>query len=363
MKNLLLTAGIFGAIADKMVENLDGLGVVALTDINVLSEKELKDALNVEGASLVTVKKAIGCLKQAATASGQYMPSLAKLPESLKSPIEVKVTANVTADIPTMVRYINVLNLHNLGIEGIATKLFNAVSERFDTLEVGATEKQLEIFKTVAKFNSIDNSIYQALMEKLNMAGSLVDCRHDIIKMGNDTFIPDLVVFINDALDFGQNINGTVSTELVRRLFGLPKPGGNINIDDLTIAANNFINNCNRGIKGLNTPVINATYELYHELYELLDSEELHDFLGVNSRDELLRRLGVSITPKQAKAFQELPEAVFTLIAATDNDELRDPANLYAYLNTAWQALRTIDIMGIVPVDVRKTSVSYSVGI
>lgn len=363
MKNVLINTGINEIVADKMVANLTAQGVEGLEDTVVLSDSELKASLNVEGATLVMIKKAINAIRTGAQAMGQYTPSLAKLPASLKSPIEVKVTANVTADIPTMVRYINVLNLHNLGIEGIATKLFNVVSERFDTLEVGATEKQLDIFKTVAKFNSIDNSIYRALMEKLNMAGSLVDCRHDIISLGNNTFIPDLAVFINDALDFGQNM-GNINTEVVRRLFGLARPGGNINIDDLTIAANNFINNCNRGIKGLNTPVINATYELYHELYELLDSEELHEFLGVNSRDELLRRLGVSITPKQAKAFKELPEAVFTLIAATDNDELRDPANLYAYLNTAWQALRTIDIMGILPDEAKRANqaVSYVVG-
>lgn len=362
MKNLLITAGITLGIAEAMIESLANQGVEVLTDITVLSDKELKDSLAVEGASLVMVKKAINVLKNAVSEVGQYNPILPTLPESLKSPIDVRVTANVTADIPTMVRYINILNLHNLGIETIATRLFDTVSARFDTLEVGATEKQLEIFKTVAKFNSIDDSIYKALMEKLNMAGSLVDCRHDIINAGNETFIPDLTVFINDALDFGQNM-GNINTEVVRRLFGLPKPGGNINIDDLTIAANVFINNCNKGIKGLNTPVINATYELYHELYELLDSEDLHDFLGVTSRDELLRKLGISITPRQARAFKELPGAVFTLIAATDNAELRDPANLYAYLNTAWQALRTIDIMGILPVSATARNNNYTLAI
>lgn len=362
MKKLLTSVGIVGSVADAMEVQLMTKGVETLGDITVLNDKELKDALTVEGSSLVMVKKAINVLRGAVAEIGQYNPVLPVLPESLKSPIDVRVTANVTADIPTMVRYINILNLHNLGIEDIATRLFDTVSARFDTLEVGATEKQLEIFKTVAKFNSIDDSIYKALMEKLNMAGSLVDCRHDIIDAGNETFIPDLAVFINDALDFGQNM-GNINTEVVRRLFGLPKPGGNINIDDLTIAANVFINNCNKGIKGLNTPVINATYELYHELYELLDSKDLHDFLGVTTRDELLRKLGISITPRQARAFKELPGAVFTLIAATDNAELRDPSNLYAYLNTAWQALRTIDIMGILPASATARTTAYTLPI
>ena len=362
MKTLLIDAGIPTKIASEMIDNLAGQGVEVLTDITVLTDRELKDSLSVEGATLVMVKKAINVLKSSVQTIGQYNPVLPTLPDSLKSPIDVRVTANVTADVPTMVRYINILNLHNLGIEKIATRLFDTVSARFDTLEVGATESQLEIFKTVAKFNSIDDSIYKALMEKLNMAGSLVDCRHDIISAGNETFIPDLAVFINDALDFGQNM-GNINTEVVRRLFGLPKPGGNINIDDLTIAANVFVNNCNKGIKGLNTPVINATYELYHELYELLDSKELHEFLGVTTRDELLRKLGISITPKQARAFKDLPGAVFTLIAATDNVELRDPANLYAYLNTAWQVLRTIDIMGILPDGATRQNVAYTLPI
>lgn len=362
MKNLLLNAGITVAAASAMEANLKTLGVESINDIAVLSDKELKDALSIDGATVVTVKKAMGILKVALNNIGTYTPELPTLPAALVSPIEVRVTANVTADVPTMVRYINVLNLHNLGIESIAKKLFDTVSARFDTLEVGATPEQLEIFKTVAKFNSIDDSMYKALMEKLNMAGSLVDCRHDIIRVGNDTFIPALAEFLNNALDFGQSV-GQVNTEVLRRLFGLPKPGGNVNIEDLTIAVNSFINECNQGIKGLNTPVINATYELYHELYELLDSEDLHKFLGVSSRDELLRRLGVTITPKQARAFKELPGAVFTLMAAVDNTELRDPANLYAYLNTAWQALRTIDIMGILPAGAVRANQAYQLSI
>lgn len=362
MKTLLTTAGINPVVAASMEEALAGQGVESIADIVVLTDGELKSAISVEGSNLIMVKKAMKVLKDTVASLGQYTPALPVLPSELTSPIEVRVTANVTADIPTMVRYINILNLHNLGIETIAKRLFNTVSARFDTLEVGATSAQLEIFKTVAKFNSLDESIYRALMERLNIAGSLVDCRHDIINAGNETFIPDLAVFINDALDFGQNM-GNINTEVVRRLFGLPKPGGNINIDDLTIAANTFINNCNKGIKGLNTPVINATYELYHELYELLDLKDLHDFLGVTSRDELLRKLEITITPKQARAFKELPGAVFTLIAATDNSELRDPANLYAYLNTAWQALRTIDIMGIIPESARRANASYTLPI
>lgn len=361
MKTIITAAGIPVELATTMEVNLAKQGVEVIGDISVLSDKELKDALTVEGSTVVMVKKAIAALRNVAANEGQYTPVLKVLPKELTSPINVKVTANVTADIPTLVRYINIINLNNLGIETIATKLFDAVSERFDTLEVGATDAQLEIFKTVAKFNAMDDSIYKALMEKLNMAGSLVDCRHDIIAAGNETFIPDLAVFINDALDFGQNM-GNINTEVVRRLFGLARPGGNINIDDLTIAANTFINNCNKGIKGLNTPVINATYELYHELYELLDSKDLHMFLGVTSRDELLRKLGVNITPKQAKAFKELPGAVFTLIAATDveaSEDLKDPANLYAYLNAAWQALRTIDIMGILPVTATARDTKY----
>lgn len=362
MKNLLLNAGIAAAVADKMVIALATAGVEDISDISVLSDAEIKSAIAVEGASLVTVKKAMKAMKDANAFAGVYQPMLPTLPTELVSLIDVKVTANITADVPTMVRYINILNLHNLGIEVIATKLFDTVSDRFDALEVGATAEQLEIFKTVAKFNSIDDSIYKALMEKLNMAGSLVDCRHDIIKIGNDTFIPSLAEFLNDALDFGQTL-GAINTEVVRRLFGLPKPGGNVNIEDLTLAVNSFVTECNQGIKGLNTPVINATYELYHELYELLDSKDLHDFLGVNSRDELLRRLGVTITPKQARAFKELPGAVFTLMAAVDNVELRDPANLYAYLNTAWQALRTIDIMGILPATAPRPNATYTLPI
>jgi hypothetical protein len=363
MRNLLANNGINAEIAEAMVAGLAAQGVEVITDINVLSDGELKSALTVEGSTLVMVKKAIKILKESVANIGQYNPVLPMLPEELTSPIDVKVTANIEADIPTMVRYINILNLHNLGIETIAKRLFDVVEQRFDTLEVGATTAQLEIFKTVAKFNSIDDSIYRALMEKLNMAGSLVDCRHDIINTGNNTFIPSLAVFVNDALDFGQTMGSTVSTEVVRRLFGLPKPGANINIEDLTLAVNSFVNTCNKGIKGLNTPVINATYELYHELYELLDSTDLHRFLGVNSRDELLRRLDINITPKQARAFKELPGAVFTLIAATQNQELRDPANLYAYLNTAWQTLRAIDIMGLLPADQKRAATAYTLPI
>lgn len=368
MTTILTTAGINVTLAAAALAALASTGVDNINDIDVLSDADIKSALSgVEGINLVITKKIIKALREAYLAQSTYTPSFDDLPEDLKSPIDIKVTANVEADVPTMIKLINILNLHNMGIEEIAQKLTTVVHQRFDVLEVGATEAELKIYATVNKFSSIDDTMYRSIMDRLNIAGSLVDCRYDIIAAGNDTFLPSLITFINDALDLGQN-TANISLEVVRRVLGVSKVGTEVNLEDLTMAANQFISIVNKNLRGLNSLVIDETHKLYHELYELLESDELQKFLGVNSKEDLLRKMGITITPKQARVYSELPKYIFTLVNAAKNPELASSReNLYKYLQTAWSAMRTLDIMGVVPADQKSkaykaTPVSISLG-
>lgn len=358
MKNILAENGINEALSTQILEALTAQGVESINDIAVLSDTDIKKIVAaVDGTNLVIVNKVLAILREEYNNATTYSPTFESLPANLVSPINIKVTSNVTADIPTMIKLINILNLHNMGIEDIAAKLSSVVTARFNALEVGATEDQLKIFATVNKFTSIDDSMYRVLMDKLNIAGSLVDCRHEVIASGNDTFIPSLITFINDALDLGQNVSN-MNLEVVRRVLGVQKIGAQANLEDLTMAANQFISVVNKSTRGLNSVVITETHNLYHELYELLESKELQAFLGVNSKEDLLREMGVSITPKQARVYSELPGYIFTLVNATTNDQLKVNENLYKYLQTAWSAMRTLDIMGVVPAE-QKVSKMY----
>ena len=364
MKNLLIsTTGITSEQADAIISKFAELGVTSAADFSVLTDKDVITAVSsVEGTNVVVSRKVLALVKKAANDALTYTPSFAEMPAELKSPIEIKVTANVTADTKTLVQYINIINLFNLGIEDIARGLKVLVDRRFETLDVGATAEELKMYSIVNKFTAIDDSIGQALLEKLNIRQSLADARLAIIEAGNGTFLPDLVVFVNRALDLGVDIQ-SISLETVRRVLNVPKVGHNANLEDLTMAANEFIAQCNRNLRGLNTLVIQETYALYHELFALIDSKELQKFLGVADKEELLRDIGVSITPKQARTYASLPQCIFTLVDAVKNNELQDNEKLYIYLQTAWSALRTLDLMGVVPADVRKSYPSVTVSL
>lgn len=363
MKSTLLKAGITDEQAKVIEANLIELGVSSVTDIDVLSDKDIATAVaTANGMSLVATKKVIKALRESSVESQTFKPDFGAMPAHLISPIEIKVTANVEADVDTMIKYISILNLKNMGIEEVARGLKSSVEQRFAALNVGATKEQLEIYRVVNKFTAIDDSLYKSLMDKINMAQGLVDCRHDIITAGNDTFIPNLVEFVNAALELGQNTS-VISLEVVRRVLGVAKVGAGINLDDLTMAANQFISAVNSQLKGLNTLVIQETYELYHELYKLLDSKELQDFLGITSKEDLLRKIGVEITPKQARVYSELPKLIFALIDTVKKPELAVRENLYIYLQQCWDALRTLDIMGVLPADVRSQRPNVTVAI
>lgn len=363
MRNLLLNAGIENGLATGIEAAIIGLGVQSIEDISVLTDKDLGTAIgSVEGTNIVIVRKALQALKKGATDAVTYTPSFAALPAELTSPIDIKVTANVTADTKTLIKWINIINLYNLGIEDIAKGVKQAVDRRFQTLDVGATDAQLQLYATINKFTAIDDSLGQAILEKLNIKQSLADSRYAIIAEGNDTFIPSLVVFVNRALDLGVDVS-SVSMETVRRILGVNKVGATVNLEDLTMAANEFIAGINKNLRGLNTLVIKETYELYNELFQLIDSKDLLDFLGLNSKEELLSSIGVSISPKQARTYGELPKYIFTLVEAAKNGELEDNEKLYIYLGQAWSALRTLDIMGVVPAAARKNYPSVAINL
>jgi hypothetical protein len=363
MKNVLLTTGITTEMADEILAKLAELGVENANDLAVLTDKDITVGIaTVSGMNTVISRKVLAVLKKAASDAITYTPSFAEIPADLKSPIDIKVTANVTADTKTLIQWINIINLYNIGIEDIAKGLKVLVDRRFENLEVGATPKHLEMYATVNKFTAIDDSLGQALLEKLNIRQSLADSRIAIIEAGNDSFLPDLVTFINRALDLGVDTQ-SISMETVRRILGVPKVGNNINLEDLTMAANQFIAECNKNLRGLNTLVIQETYALYHELFALIDSDELQKFLGVSNKEELLREIGVSVTPRQARTYAALPQCIFTLVDAVKNHELQDNEKLYIYLQTAWSALRNLDLMGVVPVEARRGYPSVGINI
>lgn len=354
MKNEILKAGVSVEMADVIVEKLGAMGVTQPADLSVLTEKDITSGIaGIEGMNTVILRKVLATLKKVANDAVTYTPSFAAIPDDLKSPIDIKVTANVTADTKTLIQWINIINLYNIGIEGIAKGLKVLVDRRFENLEVGATPKHLEMYATVNKFTSIDDSLGQALLEKLNIRQSLADSRIAIIEAGNDSFLPDLVTFVNRALDLGVDTQ-SISMETVRRILGVAKVGNNINLEDLTMAANQFIAECNKNLRGLNTLVIQETYALYHELFALIDSVELQKFLGVADKEELLREIGITVTPKQARTYAALPQCIFTLVDAVKNNELQDNEKLYIYLQTAWNAMRNLDLMGVVPAEARR---------
>lgn len=357
MRTIIEAQGISTVVAEAMSSKLAEAGVENVLDTAVLTDGDLKSVLNVEGANLVSIKKVIAAFKSevASTAEAAGAVALPTMPASMTSSMDIVTTGNVEANMGAIVKYINVINLYNLDIEDIAANLIAQVEHRFAQQDLPATDGQLEIYKTVNKFKADDSEIYKKVIEKFDMKAALVDSRESVIDMGNEMFIPAIVEFVNDALDFRLQV-ANIDEVVIRRVLNVSSPGTNVNVEDVRMATNNFIMSVNTGIAGLNTLVINETYKLYIELYELLSNDDLHTFLGCSNKEELLKLCGVSISPKQARVFTELPESIYALVEAGKgtNANLNDKEYLYKYLSKAWEAMKTLDLMAVAPAEARE---------
>lgn len=347
MRNVLVSTGLNNELIEGVVEILNQNGIVSSADVELFTDKELSTMVSVQpGLNAVGVKKIVKALREAKIEENSVV--LPELPEEFNSNITLTINGNLNVPMAALLAYIRVTILSKLGIEDIGKAVSKLVNARLNSLDEPANAAHIKVFTLCEKFRSIDDTMSKILLDKLDIKLGLVNKRHEIINLGDAVLLPSLVKYLNDVMDFRYDISN-VDSYMLSKLFGRDKIGADVDYTNLVVATQEFIINTNHVLKGLNTLIIQETYKLYTELFELIQSRDLLEFLGAKDTGDLLRALGITITPRDLKLYEQLPTAVYSLlsVAGSDGEKFKDPQVIYAYLQKVWSVFQTLNLVGL----------------
>lgn len=249
----------------------------------------------------------------------------------------VVVTGNTTINSSVINDFLNFGIMYSLGVEKIGQNLLDLINRRSDETDEPNSIEISKITGTVAKFKNVDASIAHLLGTDI---GFLQD-RHEVFKNIKIKMLPTIIQFFNEALQFRLNI-ASIDNLILSKL-GSQKIGENIDASILNIAAQDLIVTINKTLKGNNHYVVKASIELYNELFELLENQELLKFLNCRDTRDLLQKCGVTYTPKDVAVLKQLPLIIYQILHILETEAINDSKILIAYLQTVWSNARVLD--------------------
>ena len=347
MKTIISTTGLNETVIDAVSDIFDAEGITTIADVALFSDSEISKLIApVPGLNAVGVKKIVKALREAKAEEAAII--LPELPVEFNSGITLTVNGNLNIPMSALLAYTRVVILNKLGIEEIGTTIAKLVDARFSQLDEAATEDQIRLYTITEKFKSVDDAIYTSMLSKLNIKLALVNQRKSIIELGDAVLLPSLVKYLNDVMDFRQEIS-SVDGYMLNKMFGRNSIGTDVDYANLVVATQEFIINTNQVLRGLNTLIIQETYKLYTELFDLIKNPDLLEFLGCKDTGDLMRALGITITPRDMKLYEQLPTAIYSLltVAGANGDSFKDPQVIYAYLQKVWSVFQTLNLSGL----------------
>lgn len=347
MRNIITTTGLNDEVCVAIATIFSNEGITGAAELSLFSDKEIESMIkNVEGLNAVGIKKVLKVVREAKAEESQVI--LPEIPEEFNSSITLTVNGNLNIPMDALLAYVRVVILNKLGIEDIGLAVANLVTSRLDGLDEAASVDQLRIFQLTEKFRRIDDTIFTSILNRVNIKLGLVNQRKGIIELGDAVLLPSLVSYLNDVMDFRHDISG-VDSYMLNKMFGRSNIGSDVDYANLVVATQEFIINTNKVLKGLNTLIIKETYRLYVELFDLIQDKALLEFLGAKDTGDLMRALGVSITPRDLKLYEQLPNAIYALlsVAGSDGARFKDPQVVYAYLQKVWGIFQTLNLSGM----------------
>jgi len=319
------------------IKNIDELMIENDLDFDLVLEFTEKELQNHLGLTVGKAKKLKVKFKELTeTPAEKNNVELPTLPTEFTT-FKVVVTGNTTINSTVINDFLNFGIMYSLGVEKIGQNLLDLINRRSDETDEPNSVEISKITGIVAKFKNVDSSIAHLLGTDI---GFLQD-RHAVFGDIKTKMLPTIIQFFNEALQFRLNI-ASIDNLILSKL-SAQKIGENIDSTVLNIAAQDLIVTINKSLKGNNHFIVKASIELYNELFELLENQELLKFLNCRDTRDLLQKCGVTYTPKDVAVLKQLPLIIYQILHILETEAINDPKILIAYLQTVWANARILD--------------------
>jgi len=311
-------------LKDEEVENIDDLRYLKETDISQLfGYKKIKTAKVMEAIKKIARK--------------EVKVQLPEMPKDFSS-IQLNISGKTQLNIEDVIKFIEFAALYGLGAETIGNKVLELVEKRIQELEEPADKNIINVYKLVSKFKNFESSAIAAI----NFELSLLPKRHQVAKRVSNTIIPAILGFINEALNFRIQIADIDSVILAKTL--RTKKVDGVSTENILIAVEDLAVNINKIFAGLNKIIVDQALDLYKQAYNLIEDQNLQEIVGAKDTRDLMRKIGLTYSPKDVKSFDLLKELVYQMLMVVENDEiLADNDKLYVYLQNVWNKSKLID--------------------
>ena len=254
------------------------------------------------------------------------------------SSIQLNISGKTQLNIEDVIKFIEFAALYGLGAETIGNKVLELVEKRIQELEEPADKNIINVYKLVSKFKNFESSAIAAI----NFELSLLPKRHQVAKRVSNTIIPAILGFINEALNLRIQIADIDSVILAKTL--RTKKVDGVSTENILIAVEDLAVNINKIFAGLNKIIVDQALDLYKQAYNLIEDQNLQEIVGAKDTRDLMRKIGLTYSPKDVKSFDLLKELVYQMLMVVENDEiLADNDKLYVYLQNVWNKSKLID--------------------
>ena len=341
LKKLLENANVLSNATteemDTIISNLEEEGVEVIEDVKFLDEKQIKEIFNLKP---IQAKKLLKVTKSFSNEKKEKIEiKIPTMPTDFNTIGTIEVTGNKNVDMKSIVGFVEFGIMYGMGVENIGNNLIKLLTSRMDELDEPVTEDIVTAFKTIAKFENFDNNIATALDFNL----SLLPKRHNMATEIRNDMMPNVVEFINEAMDFRLDVSD-INTLLLKKSLNSAKVSSDISADTLVIAAEELAMKVARNLRGLNSMVVQESLKLYKELFELINDSKIQKFVGASDSRDMLIKIGVKHTPKEVALFQKLPELVYQMLYVLKQpDYLNNDEALYTYLQNIWSNAKLIN--------------------
>lgn len=312
-----------------------------IADLAALKDSDIKEMFSVAAVSCRKITSFIVDEVKRQTKADE--PKLEELelpdiPQDMSSMPDLQVSGNTAIDVKGVMTMINFTIMYGLGTEGIGENLVRLIHNKIEERDEQVTPEIINVFKTAAKFKDLNNALTTALDFDL----SLVANRHVVAGEVIEGTKKAVVSFIGTALGVRSDLSDFNSI-LLKNTLSAHKVDKQISTDEIEVASSELIIDLNKTLRGFNHMTVEASLALYNELYDHLDNTELHKFLGVRDREELLTRLHVKLSPKDVAGLKKLPVLMYQILHVIEHPEiLSNSTALYTYLQKIWSSRSTV---------------------
>lgn len=338
----------------ELVTAMGESGAESIEDLKLLSKTEISAIFKLPP---VQTTKIFNFIKEFGNVSEEVETEfeLPSLPENFGAFQGIVITGNKEISPEMVNNFIEFGLLYGMGVEDLGKSLIQLLRSRMEDLDVPASEKVVKAYKLVAKFETFDTRLAAALDFELSMLSS----RHEMANTITNSMTPDIVSFINDALDFRLELSDF--NTLVLQRVTKAKVGSEVSGELLLTSIEELAIRISRHLRGLNSLIVKESLVLYKDLFELINDTDLQKFLGVQDSKDLLNRLGATITPKEVKAFEKVPELVYQILYVMQNQSiLNNEKNLAKYLQNVWANAKVIDWAKLGSLNMKKSGTSQT---